>query len=140
MRAALGEGRLGLGPALAGARQRVAVALELGQRELALLERRLGLGDGGLGDLEAAGVLVALGVQVVERLARASRLARLVPRSAPLIEAWSRSRSAPSSRPRSLSSWWRTDAVERKNASVGMPVSSARTWSARVGSVIDWPS
>ena len=41
-------------------------------------------------------------------------MARLVPRSAPLIDAWSRSRSAPSSRPRSLSSKWWTDAVERK--------------------------
>ena len=66
--------------------------------------------------------------------------ARLVPRSAPLIDAWSRSRRAPSSRDRSLSSRWRTDAVERKKASVGMPVSSAMTWSASVGSVIDWPS
>ena len=66
--------------------------------------------------------------------------ARLVPRSAPLIEAWSRSRRAPSSRDRSLSSKWWTDAVERKNPSVGMPVSSAMTWSARVGSEIDWPS
>ena len=66
--------------------------------------------------------------------------ARLVPRSAPLIDAWSRSRSAPSSRGRSLSSWWWTDAVERKKPSVGMPVSSASTWSASVGSVIDSPS
>ena len=70
--------------------------------------------------------------------ARSSFLrARLVPRSAPLIEAWRRSRSAPSSRDRSLSSKWRTEAVERKKPSVGIPVSSAMTWSARVGSVID---
>ncbi len=73
--------------------------------------------------------------------ARSSFLrARLVPRSAPLIEACSRSRRAPSSRDRSLSSKWWTEAVERKKPSVGMPVSSAMTWSARVGSVIDWPS
>ena len=63
-----------------------------------------------------------------------------VPRSAPLIDAWRRSLSAPSSRDRSLSSKWRTEAVERKKPSVGIPVSSAMTWSARFGSVIDWPS
>ena len=67
--------------------------------------------------------------------------ARPVPRSAPLMLAWSRSRSADSSRARSLSSWWRTDAVDRKNGSVGIPVSSAMTWSASVGSVMAaWPS
>ena len=32
------------------------------------------------------------------------------------------------------------DAVARKNPSVGMPVSSAMTWSASAGSAIDWPS
>ena len=66
--------------------------------------------------------------------------ARLVPRSAPLIDAWRRSRRAPSSRDRSLSSKWWTEAVDRKKPSVGIPVSSAITWSARVGSLIDWPS
>ncbi len=66
--------------------------------------------------------------------------ARPVPRSAPLMDACSRSRSAVSSRARSLSSWWRTDAVERKNGSVGIPVSSAMTWSASVGSVTVCPS
>ncbi len=35
---------------------------------------------------------------------------------------------------------WRTEPVERKKPSVGMPVSSARIWSARAGSVTDWPS
>ena len=63
-----------------------------------------------------------------------------VPRSAPLIDAWRRSRSVASSRSRSASSWWRIDAVERKNASLGMPVSSASAWSASVGSVMTWPS
>ena len=118
---------------------RVAIAFELGQGELALLEGRLRLLDRLLGDLEAARVLVARVFRSWRALSSFLR-ARLVPRSAPLIEAWRRSRSAPSSRDRSLSSWWRTDAVERKKASVGMPVSSAMTWSARVGSVIDWPS
>ena len=47
--------------------QRVAVALELGEGELALLERRLRLLDGLLGDLEPARVPVAARVQVVER-------------------------------------------------------------------------
>ena len=44
---------------------------------------------------------------------------------APLIDAWSRSRRAASSRARSAISWCRMDAVERKKASVGMPVRSA---------------
>ncbi len=52
-------------------------------------------------------------------------LARLVPRSAPLIDACSRSRRAPSSRCRPASSWWRTEAVERKKPSVGTPESAA---------------
>ena len=39
--------------------------------QLALLDRRSGGGDGPLGDLESAGVLVALGGQVVERLLEA---------------------------------------------------------------------
>ena len=67
------------------------------------------------------------------------RLARLVPRSAPLIEAWSRSRSAPSSRWSPASSWWRTDAVERKKPSVGTPEIEASSSSARAGSVIGSP-
>ena len=67
-------------------------------------------------------------------------LARLVPRSAPLIDAWSRSRSADSSRCRPASSWWRTDAVERKKPSVGTPESSASSSSAWAGSVTTSPS
>ncbi len=66
--------------------------------------------------------------------------ARLVPRSAPLMEACSRSRRDASSRVRSSSSWWRIEAVARKKPSVGMPVSSAMIWSASAGSSIDWPS
>ena len=77
--ATLGQGRLGLGPPVAGAGQRVAIALELGERELALLERRLRLLDGLLGDLEPARVPVAARAQVVERpvelLARPARAA-----------------------------------------------------------------
>ncbi len=61
--------------------------------------------------------------------------ARLVPRSAPLIDAWRRSRSADSSRWSPASSWWRTDAVDRKKPSVGTPESSASSSSARTGSV-----
>ena len=61
------EGGIGVGAALSGGRHRVAVALQLGQGELALLEAGAGLLDGRLGDLEAAGVLVALGRQLVER-------------------------------------------------------------------------
>ena len=64
--AALGERGLGLGPSLAGGRQAVPVALELGEGQVALLHARRGLGDGLLGDLQAAGVLVALGRQVVD--------------------------------------------------------------------------
>ncbi len=63
-----------------------------------------------------------------------------VPRSAPLMDACRRSRSAASSRASSSSSWWRTDAVDRKNGSVGMPVSSASSSSARAGSVVTSPS
>ena len=65
--APLGQGDLGLGPSVARARQGVAVALELGQRQLTLVECRLRLGDGLLGDLEAARVPVATRAQVVER-------------------------------------------------------------------------
>src|SRR6478672_7197423 len=67
-RAALRERCLRLGPPVAGARQAVAVPLELGQGELALFDRNIGLDEGLLGDLEAAGVLVAAGRQVVQRL------------------------------------------------------------------------
>ena len=66
-RPALGHAPLGLGASLAGARQRVAVPLELGEGELALLDGRGGLGDRRLGDLEPARVLVALRRQVVDR-------------------------------------------------------------------------
>ena len=66
--APLGEGGLGLGPAVAGAGQRVAVALELGEGQLALVERRVRLLDRLLGELEPAGVAIAPRVQLVERL------------------------------------------------------------------------
>jgi hypothetical protein len=66
-RASLGEGRVGLRAALERARQRVAVVLQLGEQELALLDRPFGLLDGVLGHLQAAGVLGALRVQVEER-------------------------------------------------------------------------
>jgi hypothetical protein len=131
--APLAERPFGLGPALAGGRQRVPIALELGQRELALLDGPPGLDHRHLGDLEASRVAVAR-VLSSWRARSSFRRARLVPRSAPLIEACSRSRRAPSSRERSLSSKWWTEAVERKKPSVGMPVSSAITWSASVGS------
>ena len=73
--------------------------------------------------------------------ARSSFLrARLVPRSAPLIDAWSRSRSAPRRAPgRSARNGGPTRSSGRSPRS-GCPVSSAMTWSARVGSVIAWPS
>ncbi len=66
--APLDQGGLRLGAPLAGTRQGVAIALELGQGQLALLESRPGLRDGLVGDLEPAGVAIALGGQVVERL------------------------------------------------------------------------
>ena len=65
---ALGQRGLGIGPTVAGARQGVPVTLELGERDLALIEGGLGLLDDLLGDLEPAGVAVAPGGQVVERL------------------------------------------------------------------------
>ena len=75
--AMLSQHHLGLGPAVARAGHRVAVALELGERQLALVECRLSLRDGLLGDLEPARVPVAAGAQVMERpvelLARAAR-------------------------------------------------------------------
>ena len=43
---AFGQGDLGVGPAIACGRQRVAVALELRERQLALVERGLRLLDG----------------------------------------------------------------------------------------------
>ncbi len=63
----LGEDPVGLGPAIARGGHRVAIPFELGQRELALLERHLRLLDGLFGDLELARVAVTAGVQVVER-------------------------------------------------------------------------
>ena len=51
---ALGQRGLGIGPAVSGGRQRIAVLLELGQGQLALLQRGLGLGHGLVGDLEPA--------------------------------------------------------------------------------------
>ena len=101
-----------------GPRQRVAIALELGEGRLALVDAAVRRLDRLLGDLEPAGVLRAPRVQVVERPLELLLGARRCPRSAPLIDAWRRSRSAASSRDRDRSSsWWRTDAVERKNAS-----------------------
>ena len=68
-----------VGPTFAGARQGVAVALQLGECQLTGLDGRGRRRDGALGDLEASGVLVALGRQLVERavelLLRASRAA-----------------------------------------------------------------
>src|SRR6185436_16639357 len=56
------------GAALARAGERVSVALELRQGELALLERLLRLRNGLVRDLETAGVAIALGRQLVDRL------------------------------------------------------------------------
>ena len=61
-------------------------------------------------------------------------LARDDPLSPPPMLACRRSRRAPSSRSRSSSSWWRIEAVDRKKASLGMPVRPAMTSSARAGS------
>src|SRR4030067_1172149 len=69
------------------------------------LDRQLGLVE----------LLARLGEGGVRRLA-----AR--PRSAPLMDCWRRSRRLASSRSRSITSWWRTLAVERKNFSLGIPV------------------
>ncbi len=66
-RAVLGEGRLGDGPRLAGAGERVAVLLQLPQRCLAVPE---GGGRGGeirLCRLDPAGILVALRVELEQR-------------------------------------------------------------------------
>ena len=67
----LGQGGLRVGAPLPCRRQAVAIALQLREGQLPLLDRRSGGGDGPLSDLEAAGVLVALGGQVVEGLLEA---------------------------------------------------------------------
>jgi hypothetical protein len=120
----LGQACLGLAPPLTGAGEGVAIPLQLGEGELALLDGQPGLLDRILGDLEAPGFLAPFVFRSKIAFSSLCR-ARDVPRSAPLIDAWSRSRRVASSRSRSASSWWRIDAVERKNASLGMPVISA---------------
>ena len=62
----LGEDRLRLGSTVAGGGHRVAIAFELGEGVLPLLERRLRLLDGLLGDLELSRIPVTARVQVVE--------------------------------------------------------------------------
>ena len=73
---ALGEAALDPRPALAGTRQRVAVALELSERRLPLVHGGAGRLDRLLGDLEPARVLRALRVQVEERLLEHASRAR----------------------------------------------------------------
>ena len=63
----LGEDGLGLRSSFQRARQRIAVAGELGQRQISLFEGLARLGRFGFGDLQAARVLLALGREVVER-------------------------------------------------------------------------
>ena len=139
-RAALGERRLHLGPALAGEDEPVPVALEAGRAA-----------DSPSATIRAVRVTASSATRsrpgfFSPRVCRSRsafssfRFTALVPRSAPLIDAWSRSRRAPSSRARSSTSWWRTEAVERKNFSPGMPVRSARISSTRAGSVMVSPS
>ena len=70
-RAALDEVGFGRRPALLGARQRVAVTLELGQRELALLDEPALALDVVLGDLEPPGVLRALRLELEDALLEA---------------------------------------------------------------------
>ena len=131
----------GLGAALAGARQRVAVALELGERQSRPARAtRCAWATACLGDLEPAGVLVALRRQVVERplelalgparaaVGAADRGLEAVAEGAPRR---GRGRPARGGGPTRSSG---------RSPRSGCPVSSARTWSARVGSVIDWPS
>ena len=65
---ALGQGGLGVGPPVVGAREGIPIALELGERHLALVDRGTGVLDGLLGHLEPAGVPVTAGAEVVERL------------------------------------------------------------------------
>ena len=66
---ALGEDRLGLGPPVAGAGEQVAVAAPAARGQPRPARRRsAALATACLGDLEPAGVLVALRGQVVERL------------------------------------------------------------------------
>ena len=75
--ASFGQRRLRVGSPIASTGQRVAVALELGEGKLPLIERRVRLLDRLFGQLEPAGVPVAAGVELVERLvellARAAR-------------------------------------------------------------------
>ena len=71
-RPVLDELALDDGPPLARPGQDVAIALELDQRGLALLDHAGRPADGLLGDLEAAGVLVAAARQVLDAPGRAS--------------------------------------------------------------------
>src|SRR5688572_16276475 len=66
-RATFREVRVGCGATLPRPGQRVPIALQLGQGELALLNCGLLLADAILGDLEPAGVLGALGAQIEDR-------------------------------------------------------------------------
>jgi hypothetical protein len=96
-RAPFGQRRLGFDAPLACTRQRIAVAFQLDETVFPGLERCCRVGERRLRDLEPAGVLVAFVAS--SKMPRSSlRLARLVPRSAPLIDACRRSRSAASSR------------------------------------------
>ena len=118
---------------LAGLGERVAVPLQLREGRLAVAERgRRRWRDRPRRPSASPGFLSPF-VLRSNRPCSSLRRARLVPRSAPEIEAWSRSRRAASSRASPSSSWCRTEAVDRKKASLGMPVRSASTSSARVG-------
>ena len=57
---------LGIGPAVSGCRERIAIQLELGQGQRALLQGDPCLAHGLVGDLEPSGVALALGHQVVQ--------------------------------------------------------------------------
>lgn len=65
---ALGKGRFGVGPSVSCTRHGVAVAFELGERQLALLQGDRGLFDCLLSDLQPPRFAVAARVQVVECL------------------------------------------------------------------------
>jgi len=134
-RSPLGERALHLGAMPASNHQGVPVALQPGEPGFAVRDGRLGARDGHLRDAEPSGVLLTLRVELAERPVEATldRARAAVGAADGCLEPVPQRSS---SRARSSTSWWRTDAVERKNFSEGMPVSSASSSSARAGSVM----
>ena len=138
--AALGERGLGLGPPLAGGRQAVAVAFELGEGEVALFDARPRTGPRPAPRPSAAPDSCRPSSSGRGRPCRACGGRGWCPRSAPLMRPGAGRAGRPRRARARRAPWWRIDPVDRKKPSVGIPVSSAMTWSASAGSEMACPS